>query len=263
MDRDTLVEALSRYSFYQTIDLGDGIKTPGNPVSPKQRQIVRLIEGMDLKGKTVVDLGCANGMFALAAEQQGAARVLAVDHTRENIESLERIILPRLNSRVIPVHANMLEFRAAEHGKFDLVIFGGLLYHLRFPFSALQNIRDLLVDRGQLILETGIVEDFNFNNLLYCPSPQDSPQRSRGGNACSFFNQRALLETLEYFGLRIRSQAVLSSPLRRFVKKLMRKRLTAYRISSIVLRCERDFSMDNRELVEFYESTTESLSSAR
>lgn len=262
MDRETLVKALSDYKFYQTIDLGDGIKTPGRPVSPKQRQIVRFIESMDLRGKAAVDLGCANGMFALAAEKQGAARVLAVDHTKENINSLRTIILPRLSSKVSPVHANVLEFRAQDHGKFDLVIFGGLLYHLRYPFSALRNIRDLLVDGGSLILETGIIEDFNVNSLLYCPSPKDSPQKSRGGNACSFFNQRALVETLEYFGMRIRSQVVLASPLRRFVKKLYRKRLTAYRISSIVLQCQRDFSMDNQELVQFYESTTADLTLA-
>jgi SAM-dependent methyltransferase len=255
MDRDALLGKMSEYTFYQTIDLGQGIKTPGRPVSPKQRQIVRMIESMDLTGKSVVDLGCANGMFALAAEKRGAARVLAVDHTKQNIESLQTIILPRLNSKVTPVYANVMEFGAATYGQFDLVIFGGLLYHLKYPFTAMRNIRDLLVDGGSLILETGIIEDFNLNNVLYCPAPKDSPQQTYGGNACSFFNERALVQSLEYFGLQTRAKVVLSSPLRRLFKKLWRRHLTAYRISSIVLQCQRDASSENQELVQFYEST--------
>jgi len=257
MDRETTLKKLSEYTFHHTVDLGDGLKTPGPPVSAKQRQVIRLIESLDLAGKRVVDLGCANGLFALAAEKQGAREVLAVDHTQMYIESLRDLIIPRLESNITPVHRNVMDFKSEEYGKFDLVVFAGLLYHLRYPFVALKTIRDLLRDDGHLILGTGIIEHFNINSVLYCPSPADTPSESRGGNSCSFFNEKALRETLEYFGLRIISKAVAVSPLRRLGKKIFRRRLTGYRISGTVIHCRRDSSIENPELIEFYESVTQ------
>lgn len=256
MNRETLLQELSKYTFYQSIDLGDGVTTPGGSIGPKQKQVLGLINGMDLRGKRVVDLGCANGLFALTAEARGAAEVLAVDHTKHNVESLNKVILPHLQSKVKAIHLNIMEFTAEIYGQFDLVIFAGLLYHLRYPFSALKIVRDLTKGNGQLLLETGIIEDFNRNALMYCPSPKDSPQRSRGGNSCTYFNEKALIETLEHFGLKSRSKAVPTRPLRRLAKKLYRNRWRSYNTSNIVILCERDRSMDNESLIQFYESTT-------
>lgn len=256
MDRETTLKKISDYSFHQTVDLGDGITTPGKPVSAKQRRVIELIQSFNLSDKRVVDLGTANGLFATTAEKQGAKEVLAVDHTEAYIDSLRNLILPRLQSNVTPVHRNMMDVSSDEFGQFDLVIFAGVLYHLRYPFTALKIVKDLVVEDGSLILGTGIIEDFNCNSVLYCPAPEDSPQETRGGNACSFFNQRALRETLQYFGFRILSETVTVSPFRRFVKKAFRKGLTRYRVSGTVIHCRRDSSLENRELVEFYESTT-------
>lgn len=256
MERQALIEKLSHYTFYQSIDLGEGISTPGGRVGPKQRQVLKYIEGMDLRAKRAVDLGCANGLFALAAERQGAKEVLAVDHTWRNIESLQEIILPHLGSRVRAIHENVMDFTAQKYGQFELVIFAGVLYHLRYPFLALRIIRELVRHGGRLILETGIIEDFNRNALLYCPSPQDSPQRSRGGNSCSYFNQKALLETLGFFGFKPLEHAVPTSALRRWGKKLYRNRWRSYNVSNMVLLCERDPALDDQSLMQFYESTT-------
>lgn len=256
MERELLLQKLSHYTFYQSIDLGDGITTPGGTLGPKQRQVLALLDQLDLRGARVVDLGCANGLFALAAERRGAAEVLAVDHTRHNIDSLNEIILPHLGSRIRAVHENVMNFTPDRYGQFDVVIFAGVLYHLRYPFFALRIVRDLVKEGGRLILETGIMEDFNRNALIYCPSPKDSPQRSRGGNSCSYFNEKALLETLQYFGLRPKEQAVPTGPLRRLAKKLYRNRWRSYNVSNIVLLCERDRSLENDDLIRFYESTT-------
>lgn len=256
MDRDVLIEKLSHYTFYQSIDLGDGISTPGGTVGPKQRQVLRYLEQVDLRGKRVVDLGCANGLFALAAERQGAEEVLAVDHTWRNIESLQDIIVPHLKSKVKPIHENVMDFTADKYGEFDLVIFAGVLYHLRYPFQALRIIKDLVKEGGRLILETGIIEDFNRNALMYCPSPKDSPQRSRGGNSCTYFNEKALLETLEYFGLKVLERAVPIPGWKRLAKKVYRNGWRSYNISNMVLLCERDRALENDDLIRFYESTT-------
>lgn len=254
MEREALLEKLSNYSFYQSIDLGDGITTPGGRLGPKQQQVLAYINSLDLTGKRVVDLGCANGLFALAAEKRGASEVFAVDHTKQNIDGLNEVILPHLGSSIKPIQANVMDFTADKYGQFDLVIFAGLLYHLRYPFSALRIIRDLVSDGGKLILETGMLDDSNRNAILYCPAPNDSPQKTRGGNSCTFFNEKALIESLEYFGIRVLSKVVATSPTRRFVKKLLAK-AGSFHISNIVLLCERDRSIEDPSLIEFYEST--------
>jgi SAM-dependent methyltransferase len=257
MDRETLLANLSNYNFYQTIDLGDGVKTPGLPLGANQKQVLTLIDSMDLAGKRVVDLGCANGLFALAAERHGAKEVIAVDHTQKNIEALQMITLPHLNSKVKPIHSNFFDFSSEKYGQFDLVIFAGLLYHLRYPFWALRIIKGLVKKGGSLILEAGIYDDFNTRAVLYCPSPADSPQRSRGNNACSFFNEKALRETMQYFGFRVQAQVIVTKPARRLAKKLAGKFFSGfYPVSNIVLHCVRDDSLLNEYLIQFYESTT-------
>ena len=258
MDRETLLKSIAEYSFFQTIDLGDGIKTPGRPTTPKQKQVLALIESMNLDGKRAIDIGCANGLFAFAAEKRGASEVLAVDHTKNNIECLEKVLIPHLNSNVKAMQVNVLDLDPQIHGTFDLVIFSGVLYHLRYPFWALKIIREILNDGGTLILETGIHEDFNRTALMYCPKPADSPQSSRGGNACTFFNEKALYETLAFFGMRHLGTYPITKPLKRTVKKLVGVLHPTYNpISNVVFHYRRDFSLDDEYLIQFYESTTE------
>lgn len=257
MDKDTLESKLAEYSFYQTVDLGNGIKTPGLPIGAQQQKILDLINSMDLRGKSVVDLGCANGLFALAAENRGAGPILAIDHTKHNIECLETVILPHLESKITPMHMNVLELNSEAHGRFDVVVFAGVLYHLKYPFSALKVVRDIVKDGGSLILETGIFDDFNSRAALYCPSPVDTPYKGRGGNSCSFFNEKALYENLQYFGFKVIESTIITNPMRRFAKKLAGKVFSSYYpTSNIVLNCRRDSSIENESLITFYEATT-------
>ena len=257
MDKQSLLEALSPYTFYQTVDLGDGVSTPGLPVDAKQRQVLKYIGDIALKGKRAIDIGCANGLFTLALERGGAAEVYGVDHTQRNIDCLNKVILPHLNSRIAAVQANMLDMTRDTYGAFDVVVFGGVLYHLRYPFLALRIVRDIIQNGGTMILETGIFDDFNRRALLYCPGPKDTPFKGRFANSCSFFNERAINEALAYFGFRVREQVIVNQPVKRFAKKVWANLSPGYYpVSNIVMLCERDSGLDDRPLIEFYESMT-------
>jgi SAM-dependent methyltransferase len=203
MDRDTLVARLSDYFFFHTIDLGDGIKTPGRPLRANKRMVLETIASQDMKGKRILDIGCANGLFSFEAEKYGAADILAVDHTDEYLKSMRELLIPYLDSNVKVMQRNLLDLRSAEIGHFDVVIFPGVLYHLRYPFWSLKIIRDLIVEDGLLILETAVLDDDNSNALLWCPSPEDSPYKGRGANSCTFFNTKALCETLASLGFEV------------------------------------------------------------
>ena len=62
-----------------------------------------------------------------------------------------------VGSQVELRQANVYDLTPEEFGTFDLVLFLGVLYHLRDPMLALDRIADVSV--GKLILETQAIDD--------------------------------------------------------------------------------------------------------
>jgi tRNA (mo5U34)-methyltransferase len=94
----------------------------------------------DLTGKTVLDVGCNAGFYAFEMKRRGAARVVAVDPDPRYLAQA------RLAAEVLGHDVELREldvYRVAELGaQFDLVIFMGVLYHLRHPLLALDRLYD-------------------------------------------------------------------------------------------------------------------------
>ncbi|MGE0870186.1 MAG: TIGR04290 family methyltransferase [Kofleriaceae bacterium] len=93
-----------------------------------------------LAGQTVLDIGCNAGFFAFEMARRGAARVVGIDSDSRYLEQA------RLASQVLglPIELHQLDvYRVAELGeRFDLVMFMGVLYHLRHPLLALDRVFD-------------------------------------------------------------------------------------------------------------------------
>ena len=94
----------------------------------------------DLKGKTVLDIGCNAGFYSFEMKRRGAARVLGVD-------SDERYLAQgRFAAETLGLDIEFLPlsvYDVAQLGeKFDVVIFMGVFYHLRHPLLALDLIRE-------------------------------------------------------------------------------------------------------------------------
>src|SRR4051812_32087072 len=94
----------------------------------------------DPRGKTVLDIGCNAGFYSLEMKRRGAERVVAVDFDELYLAQA------KFAAEVLEVD---IEFRklsvydvALLGEKFDLVIFMGVLYHLRHPLLALDLIRE-------------------------------------------------------------------------------------------------------------------------
>jgi SAM-dependent methyltransferase len=85
----------------------------------------------DLTGKTVLDVGCNAGFYAFEMKRRGAAHVVAVDSDPRYLAQA------RLAAEVLGHDIELREldvYRVGELGaRFDLVIFMGVLYHLRHP----------------------------------------------------------------------------------------------------------------------------------
>lgn len=141
--------------WFHSIDLGDGIVTPGTDASPAK--LARLGLPDDLRGKTVLDVGAYDGFFSFAAERWGAERVLAVDTLAWErgdrsgwpcFQLAHRALDSRVETRRLDVH----DLADASPGRFDVVLCLGVLYHLRTPLQALESLAR--VTGELLVLET-------------------------------------------------------------------------------------------------------------
>jgi tRNA (mo5U34)-methyltransferase len=183
-----LREEVSAVNWYHSIDLGNGIVTPGTPVNQAM-----LEHGLpDLAGRSVLDIGAWDGFYSFVAEQRGARRVVALDHyawlvdftarnrywaecdaagilpdpARDLSEFAHPDTLPGrrgfdlahrvLDSAVEPVVADFMDVGTTALGKFDVVMFLGVLYHVRDPLAALERVR--AVTDGVAVIETEAIE---------------------------------------------------------------------------------------------------------
>lgn len=133
----------------------------GDYPNNKWRQFAQALPA-DLRGKTVLDIGCNGGFYSIEMKRRGADKVVAIDFDEEYLAQA------RFAAEILRVDIEFRQlsvYEVAELGeKFDLVLFLGVLYHLRHPLLALDLIRqhvarDLLVFQslqrgGQEVFET-------------------------------------------------------------------------------------------------------------
>ena len=135
------VEALG--DWFHDLDL-NGVRTAPNhflydyPAS-KFRRFAHAIPA-DLTGKTVLDIGCNAGFYSMEMKRRGAARVLGIDSDDRYLAQA------RLAAEVTGLEAEFRNLSVYDVGqlgeRFDLVIFMGVLYHLRHPLLALDLIHE-------------------------------------------------------------------------------------------------------------------------
>jgi tRNA (mo5U34)-methyltransferase len=141
------------------MDLGDGSHT----ISPERTGTERKREEaclgkVDLRGKSVLDVGAWDGYYSFAAKRRGAARVLATDHfcwSGEGWGSKDGFELARerLGMEVEDLDIDVLDLTPDKiGGAFDVALFLGVLYHLKNPLLALEKVAS--VCRETLVIET-------------------------------------------------------------------------------------------------------------
>jgi tRNA (mo5U34)-methyltransferase len=105
----------------------------------------------DLQGMTVLDVGCNAGFYALEMKRRGAARVVGID-TDEGYLAQARFAAEVSGIDIELRRMSVYEVSALGE-RFDLVLFLGVLYHLRHPLLALDRLRAHAV-KGTLIFQT-------------------------------------------------------------------------------------------------------------
>jgi tRNA (mo5U34)-methyltransferase len=166
--------------WFHNIDLR-GVQTApnhflGDYPAVKWRQFAHAIP-CDLRGKSVLDVGCNAGYYSVEMKRRGAGRVVGIDFDEGYLAQA------RFAAEVCGFD---IEFRrlsvydVAELGeRFDIVLFLGVLYHLRHPLLALDclheyAVKDLLVFQSMLrgCSEAGeVAADYTFNETDHFEEP--------------------------------------------------------------------------------------------
>jgi tRNA (mo5U34)-methyltransferase len=152
-----LREQVAAVKWFHAIELGPGLTTPAPELTRERLELLKLPSS--LSSKTVLDVGAWDGFFSFEAERRGAARVVAADFFAwhgDTWSSKAGFELARhaLGSRVEDIDIDVMDLSPETVGVFDVVLFLGVLYHLRHPLLALERIAS--VTREHLVLETHV-----------------------------------------------------------------------------------------------------------
>ncbi len=200
MISEDLSARVSKIRWYHTIDLPGGVLTPGADDTRTRLAQMRMPE--NLSGLSVLDIGAWDGFFSFEAERRGADRVLATDRfcwTGEAWGTKEGFLLARdvLHSKVEDFEIDVMDLSPEKVGTFDLVLFLGVLYHMRHPLLALEKV--FSVTKNQLILDTEI-------DLIGHSSPAMAfyPDRELNNDATNWWgpNPAAVIAALKVVGFR-------------------------------------------------------------
>lgn len=132
---------------------GEGHLSPGGA-----EEVGRVLEGVDLAGKTVLDLGCGTGgNTTLLAERYGAGRVVGVDIEASLVaRAAERAMTRGLGHRV--------EFRRVEPGplpfglaSFDVVFSKDAIIHVADKEALFRDLHRVLRPGGWLLASDWLI----------------------------------------------------------------------------------------------------------
>lgn len=163
--------------WFQNLHLGEGIWTApdhflGDYPSFKYRRFEHALPH-DLTGRTVLDIGCNAGFFAIEMKRRGADLVFGID-TDDRYLAQARLAASALGHDDIEFKRMSVYDVAKLRQKFDLVLFMGVLYHLRHPLLALDLIREHVA--GDLLL----FQTMQQGSKDIMPVPEDHPYQMPG-----------------------------------------------------------------------------------
>lgn len=179
MNRQELIQKVIDIGpWFHSIDVGGNIRTreihplPGPQPDdyPRERwaDLVGAIP-IDLSGKRILDIGCADGFYTLELARRNALEVVAVDSWVKHINRIKWLRKHLDLHNITPVTGNIEQMTIDKFGKFDIVFMLGLLYHLKDPLTGLEAVSKLT---DVLYLETISIFD-DENSYLYLKPPQE------------------------------------------------------------------------------------------
>ena len=127
-----------------------------------------------LQGKSVLDVGSGNGYFTYLMAMAGAKIAVGIEPFllfNYQFSAIRSLINNPPNAFVLPLKLEQVPGKAL----FDSVFSMGVLYHQKDHMLHLQQLKNVLVENGELILETLVIDAEQGNYI----TPEDRYARMR------------------------------------------------------------------------------------
>ncbi len=204
----------SRYQWWHRIPLAPGYVTPGivgPDVIPDWEKKYLFPSAKELKGKSLLEIGTLNGLYAFLAEMRGAHPVVGIDRDPVNPEDAReafRFAARILNSKVAYRARSVYDLEPSDFGTFDYVLMYGVLYHLKFPMYGLY--RAAHVCNKIFLLETHVTlnDDLNWPMMIFYPGPEINGDRSTWWGP----NPRCVDVMMEHLGFAVEDRCIWEQP---------------------------------------------------
>jgi tRNA (mo5U34)-methyltransferase len=142
--------------WHQRWEMYQGVFTPGrNPIA---EFLDRATVPHDLTGRTVLDIGTWNGGLAFECARRGASRVVGFGPEDPDQTGFHKIRRQLDATSVEYVQGSVYDLDPGRLGTFDVVLFFGVIYHLRYPLLALDQIYKIAT--GDLFVESHVMDDY-------------------------------------------------------------------------------------------------------
>lgn len=198
---DQLLAEIRASQWHHNFEILPGIWTNGTYNPQDVFDMLELPE--DMKGLRVADIGASNGFYSFKMYERGAD-VTAFDFRHERVSGF--FLAKKAKGYEIPHHqVNILEMQPDRFGKFDIVLFLGVIYHLPDPLKGLRNA--IALSRKRLLVESycidgqpGIAPDLPL--VTYRPDPRRRPDLNNIDDSSNFwgFSSTALRLIVEDYG---------------------------------------------------------------
>lgn len=152
---ETLKGQIDSLRWWHSIKIGDYVSNGEN--KEVEDTFNNLPLPPDISGKSVIDIGCWDGYYSFMCEELGAGRVVACDKyiwESQNISGETYwtkdkgfdLAKKYRNSNVEKLVASVEELDPDIHGKFDIVLMLGVIYHAKDPIGYMQKAFDMSND---------------------------------------------------------------------------------------------------------------------
>ena len=164
-----LAERVRSRDWYHTIELGNGLVTPGYF---DLRDVAGKVLPGSLAGARCLDVATFDGFWAIEMARRGAAEVVAIDildprrwdwpagseqavvdavGARKGAGEGFAIAVAATGQQIARHEVSVYDLESSELGQFDFIYVGSLLLHLRDPVRAIQAVRSVCAGRAVFV----------------------------------------------------------------------------------------------------------------
>ncbi|MEZ5802599.1 MAG: DUF4214 domain-containing protein [Rhizobiaceae bacterium] len=196
--------------WFHSMEFPDGRRVNGiKPLDTLKSEADAIFRG-GVAGKSVLDIGAWDGFFSFEAERRGAGRVLSTDWfcwggpgwgTKAGYDYAHAEFASKCDSHEV----DLFDLDPAKLGTFDVVLFLGVLYHLKDPLGGLEKAAAM--SRERIVVETAT----SLNNLRK-PAMRFLPLKSLNADPTNFFAPNVACIVAMLQGMGFQRFATMRSP---------------------------------------------------